>query len=695
MEDGALSGDESVQKILKTLSGQTSVGNIRLVMRSISNTNVDLTMNFLLKEMMGRCFSVCIASQAENMDKRLCSEFTMSSKNNSFWFTVGHSEGHQGEISEKHGLCYYQGFSKISFGLCPFSAIPMTDFLKTSHNLRCFSKMKITEFGVNVDALLSFLNCVPSLTAVDIHSEYLTDIWTSRILSYLQINPNISHIKFHVSNLMISDEERVCSTFSVSRKPFCRYKMHISERKNPSSSLAMDRWAYDIASSSNGELVHSHRLDKPALVKLNLSFPPFEGSSASWEVLFKRLYQLIQLTEQCPELNEHVDSLLLFLHSLPGLKEVKVWLSSLYGSWAAHLFTLFLSCSSLLHLQLNTNMSVISDGENLGIMRADRVRLSVSCNHLNYIDECCDINPFEPPVHKVLPRVTITLTDDSENANADWRRFFQSYNQLKDLTGCSPRYDNKNVCDLLSVLHSVSGLKELDLIFRFMTVDGASRVLGLIQMNPSLTALNFLAVEWPETSRANFKKDGRNEFFSIHRRSESEDSDSEGLNGIRSQSAGQMSDGMSSPLSDCSDEINDSYELDNVECILCSDLRRWRRLSGKYSLFLKCTGSCPSTKSLFSCIELTLSENSDKTSSYWKNFLQAYNLCKGISVRRPTFEESVDALHSVSGLNKVQLTMDSLTENLAPKILSLCHTCPSLHNIWYDKLKRPERLKPV
>uniref|UniRef100_A0A671MJZ2 NACHT domain-containing protein n=1 Tax=Sinocyclocheilus anshuiensis TaxID=1608454 RepID=A0A671MJZ2_9TELE len=156
--------DESVQKILKTLSGQTSVGNIRLVVRSISNANVDLTMNFLVKEKMGRRFR------------------------------------------------------------------------------------KNTEFDVNVDALLSFLSCVPGLTEVDIQAEYLTDIWTSKILSYLQVNPKISHIK-------------------------------------------------------------------------------------------------------CPELDEHMDSLLLFLHSVPGLKEVKVWLNNLIESWAAGLFTLFLSCSSLPHLQ--------------------------------------------------------------------------------------------------------------------------------------------------------------------------------------------------------------------------------------------------------------------------------------------------------------------------------------------------------
>lgn len=61
-------------------------------------------------------------------------------------------------------------------------------------------------------------------------------------------------------------------------------------------------------------------------------------------------------------------------------------------------------------------------------------RLSVGCNHLNYLDDCCDIDLFKPPEHKVVPCITIAVTDDSENANADWRRFFQAYNQLKDLT---------------------------------------------------------------------------------------------------------------------------------------------------------------------------------------------------------------------------------------------------------------------
>ncbi|XP_026135533.1 uncharacterized protein LOC113113517 [Carassius auratus] len=671
MDDGALS-DESVQKILKTLNGQTSVGNIRLVMRNISNTSVDLTMNFLVKEMTERKFSVCIASQAENMDKSLCSEFTIARKNDSFWFTVGHSNGHQGEISGEAGLCYYQGFSKISFGLCPFSAIPMTDLLKTSQNLRSFSDMKNTEFDVNVDALLSFLSHVPGLTEVDIQAEYLTDIWTSKILSYLQVNPKISHIKFHLSNLMISDEERVCSTFSVSRKPFEEFKMHDSEEKNPSLILAMDRWAYDIASGSNGESVHPHRLDKPALVKLILSFPPLKGSSASWEVLFKRLYQLIQLTEQCPDLDEHMDSLLLFLHSVPGLKEVKVWLNNLIESWAAGLFALFLSCSSLLHLQLKTSMSLVSDVESLGIMRDDGVRLSVGCNHLKYIDDFSDINLFKPPEHKVLPCISITLTDASENANADWRRFFQAYNQLKDLTEFSLEYD-ESVSELISVLHSVSGLKELDLFFRFMTVDGASRVLDLIQTNTSLTTLNFVTVKRPEISKANIKKDCRNEFFWARSAGEiSDDSDE---------------DGISPPLSDCSDEINqsDSYELDSVEHVVCSDIRMWRRLSGQCRVSLKCTSSSPRTKSLFSEIELILSENSEKSSSDWKNFLKAYIQCKGISIVSLTFEESVDALllslHSMSAVNEVRLTTDRLTENLAVKIFSMCHTAPSLHNI--------------
>lgn len=65
---------------------------------------------------------------------------------------------------------------------------------------------------------------------------------------------------------------------------------------------------------------------------------------------FNKLIHLLHLL-RCPELDEHTDSLLLFLHSVPGLKEVKVWLNNLIESWAAGLFTLFLSCSSLLHLQ--------------------------------------------------------------------------------------------------------------------------------------------------------------------------------------------------------------------------------------------------------------------------------------------------------------------------------------------------------
>ncbi|XP_073786714.1 uncharacterized protein isoform X1 [Danio rerio] len=682
MEDGDLS-DESLLKILKTLSGQTSVGNIRLALRSISESNVDLTMNFLIKEMMGRSFSVCIGSQVENTETSLCSEFTIAHSKKSFWFTIGHSEGHP---SEKHGC--YQGFSKISFALCPLSEIPMNGFLKTSNNLRCFSDVNNTEFGVNVDSLVSFLSCVPGLTEVDMHSEYLTDIWASRILSFLQVNPKISHIKFFVSNLIIRDEGRVCSTFSVFRKPFVPYKMHDSEMKNPSLTLSMDRWAYDYASASSGGVVHSHGEDKAALVKLMLSFPPLKDATVNWEDLFKRLYQIIQFTEKCPEFDEYTDSLLMFLHSIPGLKEVKVWLNNLIESWAAGLFSLFLSCSSLLHMQLKTSMSLVDDVESLGLLREDdEVRLSVGCNHLNYIDNC-DIDLFKPPEHKVLPCIALTVTDEPENANADWRRFFQAYNQLKDLTECSPEYD-ESVSDLLSILHSVSGLKKVDLSFRLMTVDGASRVLDLIQINPSLNTLSFLTSELPESNKVNIKMDYRNEFASINKTSE-EDSDSERSNEFRFSSAREISDdsdedSLSSSLSDCSNEINDSAELDSIEQIHGLEIRMWKTVSGQSSVFLKCSGSSPGTQSLLSRIELTLSKNMGKANSNWESFLQAYNKCKGISASSPAFDESVDvllaSLHTVSGLKKLQLTTDSLTEKWPPKIFRLCHMCPSLHHI--------------
>lgn len=55
MEDGDLS-DESLQKILATLREQQSVGNIRLSVKTITYTNADIIVNFLIKDMMEKEF---------------------------------------------------------------------------------------------------------------------------------------------------------------------------------------------------------------------------------------------------------------------------------------------------------------------------------------------------------------------------------------------------------------------------------------------------------------------------------------------------------------------------------------------------------------------------------------------------------------------------------------------------------------
>lgn len=55
---------------------------------------------------------------------------------------------------------------------------------------------KDTEFNENVDLLLSYLKSVPGLVEVDLRTEHLTEIWTSRILSFFHLNPKISHITY-------------------------------------------------------------------------------------------------------------------------------------------------------------------------------------------------------------------------------------------------------------------------------------------------------------------------------------------------------------------------------------------------------------------------------------------------------------------------------------------------------------------
>ncbi|XP_057188897.1 uncharacterized protein LOC130553778 [Triplophysa rosa] len=694
IEDGDLS-DESLQKILKTLNEQQSVGNIRLSVRTITYTNADLTMNFLIKDMVGKEFSICIASHADNREQSLCSEFTMESKKNSFWLTVGHTEEDRSKILKKHSAHYYQALSKISFALSDLSIISAVDwreFLEICHHLRRFSDVKDADFNENVDLLLSYLKSVPGLVEVDVRTEHLTEIWTSRILSFFHANPKISHITFHVSNTMISDVERVCSSFSASRKPYMPYKMHDSEKDNPFLLLSMDSWAYHVNRSSE-EPISSHPCDKPALVKLNLSVPPLEGSSVTWEKLFRKIYRIIQLTEKSPELDESVDSLLVFLHSVPGLMEIKLWLTSLNEIWAAGLIALFMSCSSLLHLQLKTSLSLVDDAESLVMVRQDGMRLSVGCNHVNYIDGF-DISFFETPVHKVLPCITIRVTDESENRNTDWTRFFHNYNQLKVLTEYCLEYDER-VADLLSVLRSLSGLKDLDLVFRFMTIDGASRALDLLQTNPSLRTVNFLAIRLQ-----GMNPDLNSQLFSFHRTSESEeDSDSDRLNGFGIQTSGQEEsdeESSSSSLSDYINDIRDFDELGNTEhlCsseILSSELRVHKmtcdsdNASENWRVVLKSIASGLNTKSPLTYMTLTLSETSGDTSSDWRTFLVAYNQCKGISIGGSRFNECIDALllsfYSLSGLIQLHMSTDSLTENWAPKIFSLCYAYYSLQNI--------------
>ncbi|XP_055057251.2 uncharacterized protein [Misgurnus anguillicaudatus] len=696
MQDGDLS-DESVQKILKSILGQQSVGDIRLSVRTISYDNANLIMNFLIKEMMGKEFSICIASQAETREESLCSEFTVKTQKNSCWLTVGHSEEDEVEILKQPGVGYYQAFSKISFAISTtseISTVDWRDFLKISNNLRCFSNVKDVEFGENLDLLLSFLNSVPGLTEVDIHATYLTEIWTSRILSYLHVNPKISCVMFNVKIVLMSDVERVCSTFCVSRKPFVRYKMHDSEKDNPSLILSLDRWAYDAVRCSSGKPVQSHPHDTPALVKLNLSVPPLEGSRFTWEKLFQETYQLIQLIEKPPDLEERVDSLLVFLDSVPGLKKIQLWLNYMNEIWAAGLFSLFVSRSSLLHLELKTSLTI--GVESLGMIRHDGIKLSVGCNHLNYIDDY-DISFIEPPVHKMLPCIALMIPDKSESRNADWKKFFHAYNQLKVLTENCPEYDER-VNDLLSALHSVSGLKFLDLVVKFMTVDGASRVLDLIHTNPSVDIINFLAIRLPETPETDFSEKCGN---SIFRRSKSEDdSDEDRFNGFGFRTAGQLEDSddevsLSSSLSDSSNESSDCDELDDAKhfCsseILCTKIRVHKMSSGsdsasKWRIILKCTASSSDTQSPLTCITLTLFETSGKPNTDWRDFLWAYNQCKGISTMSSLFNERVDelllSLYSVSGLIELNLSTDTLTENWAPKIISMCYTYLNLQNI--------------
>ncbi|KAG7472866.1 hypothetical protein MATL_G00113770 [Megalops atlanticus] len=345
------------------------------------------------------------------------------------------------------------------------------------------------DFEEKMDALLSVLPSVSGLKKVKMKMSDLTVNWAVRILSLIQTCPSLQCITIDLNG---SYAERFCSSLTVS--------------------------------STNGDLT--------------LTCPYSEMSNINWTRFLEIFYRLKGLLEISPEFNEHVNALLSFLNSVPGLKFLSVEVASLTESWVTRILSLIQTCPSLQCVSLKVyGLSV--DGllleEGICLLEDSQKRpecalivhgsrctkltdqctereniCSLPCNQrvkLLYHNNCFMLSTTDDNMWwmELLPsHIDSTqnkpsllgmnfICPDSEMSCDKWTRFLQMFSQIRMLTETCPEF-NEQMDALLSFLNSVPHLKKVMLYVDRLTENWAARILSLIQTCPSLRYMSLKAV---------------------------------------------------------------------------------------------------------------------------------------------------------------------------------------------------------
>ncbi|XP_053083381.1 uncharacterized protein LOC113533584 isoform X2 [Pangasianodon hypophthalmus] len=670
IEDGNLS-DHSVQMIMSTLPKQRSVGDVHLTVKAINHSNTEILMNFHKSQKASGKLSLKAATLT-NKEESLCSNFVIENYN-LYRITIEHKDV---DSAVKCGLalvCLSVAFDSV------IANSDLKHLLWISYNLK---EIESPQFEEHVDALLSFLRSTPGSTTVMLNAKNLSLKGAAKILAFSQNRPSVGRdsIWFVVDSLKNINEEDICSlSLSTDDLVYVDGVMQHLKLKVHSPSL---------------QDAHEIHESKPILLQLSLTFPPVEGATVSWEVLFKMNSQLMKSNQStCFSFDKQMKTLFSVLQSVPSLMEVKLHLRSLPENWAAEVIYFLQACSSLPFFELRVG----SGGETLGMIRGVALRssdknsiLSFGCRHLDYHDYHGWISAtgyITDDVHRVLPCITLTITNHTDFYNDSWTTFFHHYNQLKTMTELYPEYD-QSMDELLSVMNTIPGLKEVELAFTFLTVHGASSILHLIQTSSSLCKIDVILARQRRRDLAeeqNVREDWKS--FQGDYEGDSVDSDISDSN----RSAKFSSGSYDTDVEDYGDtvylprQLSSDSEIENYDLDLCSELRIRKNTRNECKLSLRCNGSNPDTKAVFAYISLIVSEYSGEPEINWRSFFQSYYETKGLIERNPYFAEKTNALlsflHIVPGLEEVEFGIHSLTESWAPRILFLCHANRNIHSI--------------
>ncbi|KAL7851030.1 hypothetical protein AOLI_G00213860 [Acnodon oligacanthus] len=464
VEDGSLS-DKSVETMISTQHKHRSVGDICLVVKNVYHTSAETFMNFLKNYVVSEKLS--LATKYSNSEENLCSDLERSCKHISrksdedkklYSLDVHYDPGESGQIFKTIGFSHFASERSV------MSAFDGRKFLQISSHLR---KIENTESAEDVDALVSFLYCIPDLQGVNLDVKNLSQKYTAKILSFCharlaQSDVQDMRIWFNVDSVKDMDEEHICA---LSLQTTYIYPLgHL---------FCLDLTAHDWSTLRTQSMEST-----PELQKISLGFPDFRGGAhVDWDDLIRRLCQMSSSLERCP---------LSTVLSVPGLVMFKLCFRSLHKNWAVKTLSILQAWESLQNLKFYV--------ESLkGLDEEDICSLSLCDHKPPYMEQILRLHltARDWSLHQtqstkstpVLQEISLGFPYILEGAHVDWEDL---------LGGLWQMFKSLERYPLSSVLLSVPGLAEVTLQLSSLHESCAVNILAFVQ---ACTSLRYLHVE--------------------------------------------------------------------------------------------------------------------------------------------------------------------------------------------------------
>ncbi|XP_030629224.1 uncharacterized protein LOC115811245 [Chanos chanos] len=486
----------------------------------------------------------------------------------------------------------------------------------------------------DVGVLISALGEEKDLTSLRLQKSVLSDQGVQQILNSLNKQKSVHELHLIVKTITTNTAVMIIEFFQSKPNMRCisvevnedsdfrpNLSLSVSEIRDRDLRVHIDHVRRTTSSEIDESSVISRPRTKAPLSVTSFTCPHSEISNINWTTFTQIIYGENVSREKYTDLDEQFDALLSFLSSVPGLESVHLYVNRLTESWAAMILSLIQTCPSL------CDIFVTVKGQNDESL-CSLLRMFVTDGDFRLLleDDRWKFRSSEisrPQTEPSLSEISLTCPH-SGTSNVNWTTFIQIIYGVKisreRYTDLDEQFDA-----LLSFLSSVPGLESVHLNVNSLTESCAVRILFLIKTCPSLCDILWTCTKTSDQCT-------RNEDCNLK---------------VKLQLCGESFDSTES------DE-----QLDGLLSFLSS-------VSG-----LK---------------ELVLNVNS-LTQSWAARILSLIQTCPSLQdIRYTDLDEQFDALlcflSSVSGLERVHLNVNSLTESCAVRILFLIQTCPSLQDI--------------